>query len=190
MNKDEQIKSEILKSAEKLFKQWGFNKTTMEDIAHESGKGKSTLYYYYKSKEDIFNEVAVSGILKIMHKAKEAISNVQNAKEKLRAYLATVFVELHKEATMYNIITGEIKINRDLLTVLRKKYDMFEEEILREILSAGVEKKELKYMNEKQILTLSHIIMSLLRSLEIELFLENQDEERVDTVTKFLLNVL
>ncbi len=29
----------------------------MEDIAKAAGKGKSTLYYYYTSKDEIFNAV-------------------------------------------------------------------------------------------------------------------------------------
>ncbi|WP_461492021.1 TetR/AcrR family transcriptional regulator, partial [Pontibacter sp. HJ8] len=52
-DKDEAIKTEILNEAQKLFRHFGWTKTTMEDIAKATGKGKSTLYYYYKSKDDI-----------------------------------------------------------------------------------------------------------------------------------------
>lgn len=45
MNKDDLVKTSFLQAAEKLFQRWGINKTTMEDIAREAGKGKSTLYY-------------------------------------------------------------------------------------------------------------------------------------------------
>ena len=53
LNKDEIIKAKILEGADKLFQKYGLGKTTMEDIAKDAGKGKSTLYYYFKSKEEI-----------------------------------------------------------------------------------------------------------------------------------------
>ena len=59
LGKDDLVKAEILKAAERVFQKWGSNKTTMEDIAREAGKGKSTLYYYYQSKEEIFDAVVI-----------------------------------------------------------------------------------------------------------------------------------
>ena len=53
MHKDDIIRADILRAAEALFQKWGLKKTTMEDIAKEAGKGKSTLYYYFKSKAEI-----------------------------------------------------------------------------------------------------------------------------------------
>lgn len=47
--KDELLKEKILTGADMLFQKYGLTKTTMEDIAREAGKGKSTLYYYFKS---------------------------------------------------------------------------------------------------------------------------------------------
>ena len=60
MRKNNLVKAAILQAAERLFQKWGINKTTMEDIAHEARKGKSTLYYYFKSKEDVLEAVAVA----------------------------------------------------------------------------------------------------------------------------------
>ena len=41
----------------------------MEDIAKAIGKGKSTLYYYYKSKSEVFQDV-------IIREADEVINSV------------------------------------------------------------------------------------------------------------------
>ena len=57
MEKEEIIVRETIESAKKLFQQFGLHKTTMEDIAKSAGKGKSTLYYYFKSKDEIFDKV-------------------------------------------------------------------------------------------------------------------------------------
>lgn len=46
-------RSEILSAAMKLFSQKGFRATTMDDIAHETTIARTTLYDYFKSKEEM-----------------------------------------------------------------------------------------------------------------------------------------
>ena len=70
VNKDEEVKKEIIEAAKVVFQKWGLKKTTMEDIAKEAGKGKSTLYYYFKSKEEIFEMLAKAEINNILYKSK------------------------------------------------------------------------------------------------------------------------
>ena len=45
-------KEAIIKGALKVFNNSGIEKTTMDEIAKESGFGKATLYYYFSSKEE------------------------------------------------------------------------------------------------------------------------------------------
>lgn len=45
----------IIKTAETLFEQNGFESTSMNDIAREAGYSKATLYVYFKNKEEIVN---------------------------------------------------------------------------------------------------------------------------------------
>ena len=47
-------KKSILNGALKVFKSYGIEKTTMDEIAAESGFGKATLYYYFSSKDEVF----------------------------------------------------------------------------------------------------------------------------------------
>jgi AcrR family transcriptional regulator len=52
-----EVKSSIIESATKYFSKYGFHKTTMDEIAKHIHKAKGVLYYYFKSKEVLFNEV-------------------------------------------------------------------------------------------------------------------------------------
>ena len=52
-----QVRSQIVDVARKIFTRYGFRKTTMEEIALASSMGKSSIYYYFPSKEDIFRAV-------------------------------------------------------------------------------------------------------------------------------------
>lgn len=53
----EERKNEILDIAERLFAQKGFDYTSTNDILNEVGIARGTLYYYFKSKEDILDSV-------------------------------------------------------------------------------------------------------------------------------------
>lgn len=47
----------ILAAAKELFEQKGVEKTTMDDIAMHADYSKSTIYVYFKSKEEIYNSI-------------------------------------------------------------------------------------------------------------------------------------
>ena len=53
LNVSKERKSQILDAAEIVFAQKGFDNARMEDIAHETGLSKATLYLYYNSKDDL-----------------------------------------------------------------------------------------------------------------------------------------
>ena len=54
-------KQRILKGALEVFKLYGLEGATMDQIAQQSGFGKATLYYYFKSKEDVFSAILEDG---------------------------------------------------------------------------------------------------------------------------------
>ena len=50
-------RNQILDAATKVFVQLGFQRARMDVIVEESGLSKGTLYWYFKSKEDIINAI-------------------------------------------------------------------------------------------------------------------------------------
>lgn len=54
--KDE-IQESILDASQKLFLQYGYEKTSIEKIAKQAKISKSNLYNYFKSKDEIFNKL-------------------------------------------------------------------------------------------------------------------------------------
>jgi AcrR family transcriptional regulator len=51
----------ILNGALQVFKAKGIEGSTMDEIALEAGFGKATLYYYFKSKEEVFSAIMTNG---------------------------------------------------------------------------------------------------------------------------------
>ena len=64
----------ILAGALTVFKARGLEGATMDEIANESGFGKATLYYYFKSKEDVFSAILKEGWENIWHSLEPIIA--------------------------------------------------------------------------------------------------------------------
>lgn len=54
-------RANILESAHKLFLEKGIPGTTMDEISKEAGCSKTTIYSYFKSKEDLINHLFLKG---------------------------------------------------------------------------------------------------------------------------------
>lgn len=70
----EERKNEILDVAERLFGEKGYDNTSTNDILNEIGIARGTLYYHFKSKEDILNAVIDRRTGQMLAKAKDLVS--------------------------------------------------------------------------------------------------------------------
>ncbi|MFK4412937.1 AcrR family transcriptional regulator [Bacillus sp. RC251] len=71
----EERRKEILETAERLFLTKGYTKTTVNDILKEIGIAKGTFYHYFKSKEEVMDEIIMRIIKEDVTKAKRIVSN-------------------------------------------------------------------------------------------------------------------
>ncbi len=79
--------SNILEIAEGLFSRQGYENTSMRQIAAEAGSGKASLYYYFKSKEEIFQEVLEKEASELLEKFNESNGEKVSFQEKLYNFL-------------------------------------------------------------------------------------------------------
>ncbi|MEK4498737.1 TetR/AcrR family transcriptional regulator [Bacillus sp. FSL R12-0069] len=71
----EERRKEILETAERLFITKGYTKTTVNDILKEIGIAKGTFYHYFKSKEEVMDEIIMRIIKEDVAKAQVIVSN-------------------------------------------------------------------------------------------------------------------
>jgi len=188
--KDEATREAILQAARRVFQKWGLNKTTMEDIAREAGKGKSTLYYYYESKDEIFDTLIDIEIGALLARAKAAVAAVDSAKEKLRGYMVASLAEIKNTAALYDIVREEVKGNPNFLEKITEKFAAGELKYMKDILSLGAKQRVFRFADEKELDLAARVVMDLVRSMELHLFLENYDSERVDMAARLIANGL
>jgi TetR/AcrR family transcriptional repressor of mexJK operon len=78
---------QILQAARNIFAQYGFAKTTMEDISAEVEMGKASLYYYFPTKESLFESVISQERDEFMEKIGLILAKEKTESKKLRIYV-------------------------------------------------------------------------------------------------------
>jgi hypothetical protein len=176
----------IVKAAETLFQKWGISKTTLEDIAKATGKGKSSIYYYFTSKDDIIEAVATAHAERITRIIRAEVDKKEKAKEKLFTYIYTVFFEARRSFAFFEITRGELLANRGVIFKVINRYYDSEEKIIEEILRYGHERGEFKSIGSHDIKNTVKAFLTIVRSLIISLYIENDDKTLIDHIIVLL----
>ena len=180
-------KSEIiLQMARKLFARYGLKKTSMDDIAAEAKIGKATIYYYFKSKQEIFKTVVDHEWTILINAIREAISKEISPQRKLRAFILTRISRMHELVNLYRVTKDIVTELLPDLEKIRESHFMEEMNIIKEILSEGVKKG---IFGEKRIGLTSLAMVSVLKGLEYPWVLGGKPldiEKSVDTLLEIL----
>lgn len=128
----------LIDVARQLFAREGVENTTMNDIAKASKKGRRTLYTYFKNKNEIYMAVVETELAHLVEGLRNVLPMKMPADEKLVRYIFQR-MEAVKE-TVFRNGTLRAEFFRDIWEVekVRKKFDAQEIEILKAILTQGV----------------------------------------------------
>ncbi|MFA9377340.1 MAG: TetR/AcrR family transcriptional regulator [Lachnotalea sp.] len=147
MSKKEQLiefnRTIILDAAQELFEEKGILQTTMDDIAQKADYSKSTLYVYFKSKEEIYNHIVYKSMIMLRDKLKQSIEE-SNEYEICFFAICSTLVDFQEEYSLYfESITGKIGISQDDFEkqpILFEIYTMGEKinEVITKLLENGV----------------------------------------------------
>ncbi|HVZ26686.1 MAG TPA: TetR/AcrR family transcriptional regulator [Sediminibacterium sp.] len=164
--KDDKIRGEILQEAQKLFQQYGVRKTTMEDIARSMGKGKSTLYYYFCSKDEIFDAVIRKEMSEVFEQVKEAVAAAETAEAKLKAFFITKIKGVQKRVNLSSVVREGITDRIHCVKHLYQEYDKRERKLLKEILQFGLAEGSFSKDIRNEMEILPSVMVSSLKGLE------------------------
>lgn len=127
----------LVDCARLLFAKNGVEETTMNDIAQASGKGRRTLYTYFKSKEDIYMAVVEAELERLSQKLHDVANRDMNPEDKIVAMIYA-HLDVIKEVVQRN---GNIRAEffRDIwkVSLVRKNFDRTEVRLLTQIIQEG-----------------------------------------------------
>ena len=182
-------KSEILNVAENLFFEKGYEHTTINDILNASGIAKGSLYYHYKSKEDVLdgiikrrgdvnieaaNRIAQSNKLTVQEKLLQVMLSQKPGDERQKQLTADYEKSSNGqlfEKSLTDMIMRLAPVINEIIAqgisegVFSTPYPLESTEILLSAAHALFDNGELKWTPKEQMLKMTAFILSAERTL-------------------------
>lgn len=186
ITKKSRVTDELIETAKFVFGKYGFRKTTMDDIAIATRRGKTSLYYYFKSKDEIFQAVINKEAENLKANITKAIKNVSSPEDKIKIYIIERMKTLYNLAGFYSTIKNELVDHLHFINDARKQFDKDEAELVKIILMEGISKN--KFRIDDIDITSSSII-TLLKGVEVQFFVYSETDN-VEKKLNEIINII
>jgi AcrR family transcriptional regulator len=151
----EEKRKVLLQAASDVLLELGPHKTTLDDIARRAGMAKTSLYYYFKDKNEIIREIIRNDHDQLLEIMKNAIDAAETAEEKMFAL---------SEARYRFIANRALRANKEIVNEFRSLAGVFQTEkdnylqshrdLIERILRHGIEKGEIRPLEDLELVSL------------------------------------
>lgn len=181
------IREKIVSVANNIFRKYGYKKATIEEIATAARKGKSTVYHYFKNKEEIFTAVLEKEIVALKYKLVEILSEDSSSQAKLRNYIVARMKLVRQLSSLYYAVRLDYLRHLPFIEKLRQRYDQEEIMMIKMALDEGVEKNEFEIDDTEMA---AETISITLKGLEQPMFYSQEPPEKIETHLHKMLDML
>jgi TetR/AcrR family transcriptional regulator, cholesterol catabolism regulator len=143
VDKSPGTRDRILGAAASLFREYGFNGTSMHDLAAEVGITKSSLYHHFPSKQALLSEILEATVSRVTPRIEAVVEADLPAVERLRQAVTIHVVELIADQDNVACFIEEGRyLSPEFVESYIPKRDRYEN-CLRQILQEGADSGEL-----------------------------------------------
>lgn len=156
------------------FAEFGYQKTTMEDIAGRLNMTKGNLYLYVKNKKDLYHKTVTWALLAWQSKVFEAVNNKPDVKDKFytMCFKAVEYLSLNPEFQqvlkrdpeifpMFPVKDPFYKINQNSVALIRS------------ILKQGIKKNLIREIETERI---SEVLFMIYKMFIIRMYIKTEDK--------------
>lgn len=187
-----ETRQRLLNVARSLFAHKGLEATTMNDIATESGRGRRTLYTYFRNKEEIYYAVIGAELARLSEKMDEVYRKEIAAEEKICNIIYT-HLSLIKETVARNgTLRAEFFRNIWMVEKVRRAFDEHEHKLIRSVLQEGNDSGRFRI---EHVGLMADIIVCCVKGLEVPYIYDRlgeglSDEESFKAVKNLIVRAL
>jgi len=162
------VREQIVSVARKVFTRNGYRKTTMDQIAEATGMGKSSIYYYFPGKEEIFKAVVLKEAQELKKRLDQTIRQDEAPLDRLRAYILFRLNHVRTLGNFYAALNEESLSQMDFILKIRRTFERDELVLVQQILEEGIGKGEFQ-MTSSEVGAMA--ISTMMKGLELPLLL-------------------
>ena len=146
----------IVDVARQLFAKNGVEGTTMNDIALMSGKGRRTLYTYFKSKDEVYYAVIESELERLSDRLAELAVKKVRPQEKIIELIYTHLSMIKETVVRNGNLRAEFFRNIWMVEKVRKSFDEDEIELFKRVYADGKAEGEFDIDNIDLVAEITH----------------------------------
>ena len=133
----------LIRASARLFREKGFEATTVRDIAGAVGMRSGSPFYHFSNKQDILKAVMEEGLRQGLGRTEEALQSATTPQERFRAMVRTHYGILHDEGSefiavlLYDWRSLPDEHKQDIIAV-KDRYDLLWHACLKELMGLGL----------------------------------------------------
>jgi AcrR family transcriptional regulator len=172
---DDIIQQEILKAAIRLYQKFGPDGFTMDDLAAATGRSRTSLYYYYKNRDEIYQAVMDKIARDMAAAIRAAVTAVETLRDKIYAFCDTKLKASVSWKKVFDAMTASMDAEEQskhakVKYSWHKKLVHHESMILNEILAGATRHREIRAISPADQDVLVFLIYSGIRGFRREIF--------------------
>jgi AcrR family transcriptional regulator len=185
-------RTKILEAAKSCFLQFGYEKTTLDDIGRKLNLNKSSLYYYFKNKEEIFTAVIVREAEAIVEDLHSEFNTKEQPEEKIQMYM-------RKRFSYYRKILGLHQLDAESIRQIQPRFhELYSDLLNREVIFVSRELKRMDdNLSDEMAERIATVILSASDAIKHDEIIHNRlsldhepDYNRVERETELLLRLI
>ncbi|MCD8740834.1 TetR/AcrR family transcriptional regulator [Mucilaginibacter roseus] len=185
----DKVREDIITAAEEVFQKYGYLRVSMQDISKASGKGRSTLYYYFRNKMEVFDAVSHRLFGQLLKECQKVISPDATFVVNIERYYSVKLRNLKKIVSSYELVTEDFRQDPSLLAAKTHKLQDNEIAILNNIIQWAQANNEIAQLSTEDSTFLAEIFVTAFKSYEQEIVLYNKlqnFEEKINWLAQIL----
>jgi len=169
----------ILEAARKRFQRFGYSKTTMDEIAGDAGISKGTIYLYFESKEDIFNELLAGEARDMERYLYRKVKDEESVLRQLEMIFAGALDYLERHPFLDSILSRDVDIVSPRILKHVFKVEERYVSVIEEYVRRGIDKGELEHFNPR---ITAYILYKIFEAFSYASTLKEEDFNKKDTL--------
>ena len=176
MKRIDDTRAHIIEAAGKLFAKFGFEKTSMDDIARSAHKAKRSLYNHFPGKEDLFTAVAEQELEKIRANLKPIFDRRDlTPLERLKTYLLLRMEIMEQSPSYKQFLSDELHAEQTQNSKLRTLYTDFERWEYGQLICLWSEYPDRHIAHlQPNAIAFADMLQMTMRSLSVTFFVQNK----------------
>ena len=172
-------KLEIYRSATQVFLDKGYNNTTLLDIAKLCKMGRSTIYQYFKNKEEIFYEVSISFFSELVSNLDSImLEESMSSTEKIKKMLSVFIFDSKADSQRFFQLAKVLMFLKENNSVFENKFKFFYlsvQDMFFQVVESGIYNNEIKQCDAE---SMSIAIFGLAQSIILHTYVDTSRDNQ------------